>query len=206
MARTRRPRVPPASGIAPGKGLGGVSLPEGRMTPSDGEARGRRPAVIRRLRESDVAALRTLRLAALSADPMAFGSTHAREAAFDEAKWTDRVRQGATSTDGATWVAEADGVGLVGMIVALLQDHAVHVFGMWVDPSYRGQGLGGRLLDVLLEWAAVRAPASPVVLSVNPTQLSAVRLYLGRGFRPTGVVEPIGHTPGVVVHEMRRSG
>ena len=166
-----------------------------------------RPAVatrIRRLRESDLEEYRTLRLRSLREDPLAFGSTLAREQAFEPSHWVDRVRQGASGTREGVWVAEGPGGALIGMIGAFPKDGTIHVFGMWVEPDMRQNGLGGKLLDALLDWASTEDPAADVMLSVNPSQLAAVRLYLSRGFQPTGVVEPLGHTPGAVVHEMRR--
>jgi ribosomal protein S18 acetylase RimI-like enzyme len=75
---------------------------------------------------------------------------------------------------------------------------------MWVSPSHRGRGIGGALLDTLLDWAARLDPGATVVLSVNPGQRAAAELYRSRGFRSTGVIEPLGHTPGEFVHEMVR--
>jgi ribosomal protein S18 acetylase RimI-like enzyme len=164
----------------------------------------RRLPRIRRVQESDLDAYRTLRLTSLKVDPLAFGSTWEKEAQYDTARWVDRVLRGSASASEAAWVAEAEGGRLVGMNGAALLEGSFHVFGMWVDPEYRGRGVGGALLDALLRWTESRDRTTAVVLSVNPTQLTAVRLYLSRGFRPTGVVEPLGHTPGAVVHEMRR--
>jgi ribosomal protein S18 acetylase RimI-like enzyme len=159
---------------------------------------------IRRVRETDVANIRELRLRSLGADPSAFGSTLARETAYDDAQWVDRVRSAATSTSEAIWVAELGRGPSVGMIGAFTKDGHVHVYGMWVAPEHRGRGIGGRLLDTLLDWAERRDPSRDVFLSVNPTQAAAAALYRSRGFRSTGTVEPLGHLPGAVVHEMRR--
>ncbi len=167
---------------------------------------GRTSATIRRLAESDLCAYRTLRLSALSTDPLAFGSTRALESSYDDARWTERVSRAAGSASESVWVAEGKGGRLVGMIGAFTKEEAFHVFGMWVDPGHRRSGIGGRLLDGLLQWTVTANPQAAVLLSVNPSQVAAVRLYLTYGFRPTGVVEPLGHTPGAIVHQMRWSG
>jgi ribosomal protein S18 acetylase RimI-like enzyme len=53
-----------------------------------------------------------------------------------------------------------------------------------VLPSYRGQGLGGRLLDALeTELAAIGV--RDLVLGVLPGNADAIRLYERRGYRPT---------------------
>jgi ribosomal protein S18 acetylase RimI-like enzyme len=161
--------------------------------------------VIRRIAFADFAAVRALRLRALATDPLAFGSTLAREVAFTEAEWDHRLRTPVHSPDQALWVAEIDPDGLVGMIGVLTVESRFHVVGMWVDPGRRRAGLGGALLDTLLSWTTLQQPARPVVLSVNPSQVGAVQLYLSRGFYATGIVEPLDHTPGAVLHEMIRA-
>jgi GNAT superfamily N-acetyltransferase len=161
---------------------------------------------LRRLSESDVEAYRALRLSALATDPLAFGSTLELESSYDRDRWADRVRRGATSANEAAWIAETGTGEMVGLIGAFSQGDSFHLFGMWVRPDHRGGGIGRRLLERLLDWISTAHPSSPVLLSVNPMQVAAVRLYLAHGFRPTGVVEPLGHTPGAVVHEMRWAG
>jgi ribosomal protein S18 acetylase RimI-like enzyme len=146
-----------------------------------------------------------LRLRALATDPLAFGSTLSRELAFTEAQWDERLRTPVDSPDQALWVATVDPPVLVGMVGLFMAESRVHVYAMWVEPSHRRTGIGGALLDALLSWAAQQKPTWPVVLSVNPSQGEAVKLYHSRGFHATGVVEPLPHTPGAVVHEMIRA-
>jgi ribosomal protein S18 acetylase RimI-like enzyme len=160
--------------------------------------------LVRRIRADDWPALRALRLRALATDPMAFGSTLAREQSFEEALWRERASRDATSATSSQWVAEEPSGRFVGSAVVAEMDGALHVFGMWVDPARRGEGLGGRLLDAGLAWAGQALPGGAVVLHVNPSQEVAVRLYLSRGFRKTGKSEPLGHTDGVFIVEMVR--
>jgi ribosomal protein S18 acetylase RimI-like enzyme len=57
---------------------------------------------------------------------------------------------------------------------------------MWVDPAQRGRGLGGRLVDAVVEWAAANG-AGTVVLSVKRANAAAIALYERCGFvRTTG--------------------
>jgi ribosomal protein S18 acetylase RimI-like enzyme len=159
-------------------------------------------ARIRRVRESDLVAFRRLRLDALRTDPSAFGSTFERESAYDERLWRDRIHRSATSADVATWVAEAEGGGLVGLVGALAHEGVVDIFGMWVRPEFRGRGIGSRLLAALLRWTRASHRDLRVRLSVNPMQDAAVRLYRRRGFEATGGTEPLAHTPGAIAEEM----
>lgn len=55
-----------------------------------------------------------------------------------------------------------------------------------VAPGARGQGLGGRLLDVLLAEAALRGVVQ-VFLEVRESNAAALHLYRERGFEPVGV-------------------
>jgi ribosomal protein S18 acetylase RimI-like enzyme len=162
--------------------------------------------VIRRIRATDAAAFRDLRLRSLATDPTAFGSTLAREKEYSDELWVGRVEGSSASPDEGLWVAE-DGRGqLVGMIGAYTKDGVRHVYGMWVEPAWRNSGVGGQLLDSLIAWAEESTRGSgTLLLSVNPSQEAAVRLYRSRGFRSTGVVDRLDHTAGAWVHEMIRA-
>ncbi len=161
-------------------------------------------ATVRRIVDQDRDRYRTLRLQALRSDPLAFGSTWSRESTYSELLWTERTHHAATSTEAATWLAEIPGGDLVGMAGVFWEKSSYVVWGMWVDPRHRGTGIGGRLLDEVLRWTELARPGAVVRLSVNPTQEAAVRLYLDRGFRRTGKVESLAHTPGAVAEEMAR--
>lgn len=50
-----------------------------------------------------------------------------------------------------------------------------------VDDRYRGQGLGGRLLDAMIEIARTRQ-ATSIILTSNSVRVAAHKLYESRGF------------------------
>lgn len=160
--------------------------------------------LVRRVTETEWASLRRLRLRALAADPVAFRSTSYRESEWGDSKWVDRVREGASAPTEAIWVAVQDDGSLVGMAAISLQDDGPHVWGVWVEPTFRGQGIGKELLNALLAWAGEAFPARELWLYVNPTLEPAVRLFRSRGFEPTGLAQPLGHTPGSNMQEMVR--
>ena len=61
---------------------------------------------------------------------------------------------------------------------------------MWVDPDWRGRGVGGVLVPAVLRWA--RRAGYPVVrLWVTVENATAQRLYARHGFRLTGAVQPV---------------
>jgi len=83
----------------------------------------------------------------------------------------------------AAWVAERDGR-VVGH-VALQDDGGVlAVVRLFVDPSARGLGLGGALLDVVDDHA--RQAGATLSLLVMDDDRAAVALYERRGWRRTG--------------------
>jgi ribosomal protein S18 acetylase RimI-like enzyme len=160
--------------------------------------------VVRRLRPEEWPAFRELRLAALRTDPLAFGSTASREAGYPDGKWQDWALRGSTGTREVTFVVTVPSGQLVGMAGAFWKDERFHLWGMWVHPSWRGQGLGRDLLDAILYWLDERFPGCGVLLDVNPDQVSAVRTYLGCGFHFNGVEQPLGHDPPAVTRQMIR--
>lgn len=84
---------------------------------------------------------------------------------------------------GVAYLATA-GDEVVGWISLHPTPHHVS-FWMGLAAVARGQGLGGRLLDAGLEWAAGVA-AVKVACEVWPHNTAALRLYLSRGFTVEG--------------------
>ena len=141
---------------------------------------------------------------ALRTDPLAFGSTDEREAAYSEEKWKDWARRGATGEREPTFVA-VDSMGLLrGMIGIFWNGQRSVIWGMWVDPTLRGCGAGRHLLQEALSWIDRVNPGSEVSLDVNPEQKTAVAMYLSGGFRFTGAEEPLGHHEPAIVKQMVR--
>jgi ribosomal protein S18 acetylase RimI-like enzyme len=161
--------------------------------------------LIRRLRTEEWQPYRELRLAALTCDPLAFGSTAARESGYAEDRWREWVRRGSAGEKEATFVASTATGELVGMAGAFSEDARFHIWGMWVRPPRRGEGIGHGLLDAVLRWIDTNFPQAAVVLDVNPTQRAAVRLYVASGFRFNGVETPLGHDAPATVKQMLRT-
>ncbi len=62
----------------------------------------------------------------------------------------------------------------------------LHLLNVCVAPSYRGQGLGGRLMDFLSAWGNMRGKRK-IQLEVRPDNHPALNLYKRFGFRQVGV-------------------
>ena len=61
-----------------------------------------------------------------------------------------------------------------------------HVLNLCVSPLFRCRGIGGRVLEHLLEFAKA-LEVMDVFLEVRPSNPAAIRLYLSHGFGQIGV-------------------
>ena len=128
--------------------------------------------------------VRAIRLRALADAPDAFGTTLAQDEARPLGEWRARLED----PEAATFLASAGGrdAGLVTVRPYGESGGPAGLFGMWVAPEARGQGVGGALVDAVVAWARARGCAR-VLLDVADANPPAIRLYESRGFRPTGV-------------------
>jgi GNAT superfamily N-acetyltransferase len=156
--------------------------------------------VIRRLAAADWGAFRAVRLAALRDAPEAFGSTASDAERLDEAGWRRRVE------GRAVFIAEFAGQH-AGLSAGIAGDHPgdAELISMWVAPAWRGQGVGDRLVEAVLAWAAAERFAT-VRLWVANGNARAERLYARHGFASTGREQPMGgEKSGRLEFEMRRA-
>ena len=152
---------------------------------------------VRRLGSDEWERFRSVRLRALADAPDAFGATFDEETDLTEADWRRRLE----SADRAVFVVDdgagADGPGATGEVVALATggpapDYpgVAALYGMWVAPGARGQGLGIALIDAVKAWAL--AAGFPVLgLGVTTTNAPAIALYERAGFRDRGERYPL---------------
>lgn len=116
---------------------------------------------------------RDVRLEALAADPDEFGSTLAREQAYGEDEWRERL------TGGLKVIAlDPDPVGLVGTTP---KPTGLFLYSMWVRDTHRGRGVGEALVKAVLAWAAEH-DWKIVQLRVWDDNLPARKLYRRLGF------------------------
>lgn len=143
------------------------------------------PAEITLLLPSDWRRFREIRLAALADAPHAFGSTLARELQLSEDEWRARLARRAQFLASVRGLPGGTAAGILAETRA-----SVELVSMWVDPVWRGQGIGRLLVRTVLDWA-VREGAGEVLLWVTEGNLAAERLYLSLGFEPTGKRQPV---------------
>ena len=142
--------------------------------------------VLRLLAPTDWAAFREIRLAALRDAPEAFGSTAAEAQMLEEHEWRRRLEQR------TVFMAEAANQ-RVGLVAGIGGDQPgeAELVSMWVAPAWRGRGVGDRLVEAVLGWAA-REGFTRVRLWVAKGNTPAERLYARHGFDATGRSQPMG--------------
>ncbi|MEP7018136.1 MAG: GNAT family N-acetyltransferase [Actinomycetota bacterium] len=151
-----------------------------------------------RLAADDWHAYRDIRLAMLQESPSAFGSTHAEAASFDEELWRQRL------ADNVVILAQA---GTMAVGAAMYSEFGMTdpgdcaLYGMWVDPRFRGTGVGRALVDAVVAQAG-SAGKRRLVLHVVSGNDAAGRLYERSGFVPTGHTVPFPRDDDVVEIEM----
>jgi RimJ/RimL family protein N-acetyltransferase len=142
---------------------------------------------IRRLTPADAAAFQDLRLAALQESPTAFGSSYEEERDYTRAFIEDRL---SSKPDRGSFGA-FEGARLVGLIALGRErqrklEHKALIWGMYVAPEARRNGIGRALLLAALELARSVPAIRQVNLCVNASNSAAIRLYQSAGFEVFG--------------------
>ena len=140
----------------------------------------------------DWQAMRDIRLEALRDAPDAFGSTYARDAAFEPAEWHRRATR-----DGSFFAfipGLAEPAGLAGGYEE--EPGVVELISMFVRPRARGHGVGEALVDAVAAWARNRK-ATSVHLWVTESNKPALRLYERCGFTVTPERQPLPSNPAL---------
>ena len=140
----------------------------------------------------DWQAMREIRLEGLRDAPDAFGSTYARDAAFEPAEWHRRAAR-----DGS-FFAFIPGLDVpAGLAGGYEEDTGVvELISMFVRPAARGHGVGEALVDAVVAWAKDKG-AALVHLWVTESNQPAVRLYERCGFTVTPERQPLPSNPAL---------
>lgn len=153
---------------------------------------------IRAASEGDWEHLKRIRLSALLNSPTAFGLSHAEATAYSEQQWRERA-SGATRTQFLLAFDKGQPVGLIGDVISPAQEY--HLIAMYIQPPYRGQRIAARLIEAVKARAIDRGHAR-VVLSVSPSNVSAVELYRRQGFAFLPEWESLASYPDIRVQRM----
>jgi ribosomal protein S18 acetylase RimI-like enzyme len=138
---------------------------------------------VRQLAAADAEDYRAIRLAALQGEPDAFGSVHAVEAPRPLADFAERL------TTSMVFGACSDGrlLGVAGFKpeTGPKDRHKGFVFGFYVDPEWRGRGIGSMLMEAVI--ACARNHVEQLTLAVVQDNDAALSLYRKFGFEAYGV-------------------
>ncbi len=142
----------------------------------------------RRLGKADAEPFRTLRLAALANAPTAFGSDYGDHVELSLAHFADRIL---LRDDNFVLAAELNGelIGMAGFAreAGTKRKHMGVIWGMYVQPTHRGQRIGRSLLEGVLDAARSLPGLHFVELSVTVGNTAAEALYRSCGFETYGV-------------------
>lgn len=140
------------------------------------------------LEAADLAAFRALRLEALAKSPTSFLSSEAEERSVPD---DEVLRWFAGARPSAVFGVEA-GDALVGMAgfapnKRLKQIHRATLWGVYVQPSWRGKGIARDVVEAVIRHAREHVDFLDAVVTAENT--SARALYRSLGFREYGIIE-----------------
>ncbi len=144
------------------------------------------PADLRKLTTEDAAAFMALRREALEREPLAFSASPEDDVGLSP----DFVQRSLEDPSQAVFGAFAPGLcGMVGVARdrKLKAAHKAHLWGMYVAPASRGQGIARRLMDEAIAFARSLPGVSQLHLGVTERAPVAEALYARLGFVLWGV-------------------
>lgn len=148
-----------------------------------------------------------IRLRALQADPGVFGSNYEKEAADPDSRWQAGVSD--PETVGIFGVFKGDElIGMTGIV--LLRDDPTRqnakLWGSWIDPAARGQGVSVLMYQARLDWARRHPTVRRIIVSHRQSNLASMRANQKHGFQKTHTedhVWPDGVSEPQVFYELR---
>ena len=150
---------------------------------------------IRRLNQADIEEFWNLRLKALKEEPSAFGKSFEEAAKIDIGQATERLKESSDAFvlgafTGSPQLAERDRlVGILGFFrrTGIKLRHKGIIWGVYVHPSNRGQGLARSLMQKAVAEAKEMDGLEEIQLTVVSQNTAAIELYKSLGFFSYGL-------------------
>ncbi|MDO8469712.1 MAG: GNAT family N-acetyltransferase [bacterium] len=141
------------------------------------------------LNQEDWRDFKELRLRALKTDPTAFGSSFEEEINLPDDEWRRKLEDQKRITYAAKILDQL--VGIAGVRFESLRhvEHMATIVSVFVNPAFRGKGIGYRLMSRILEDLHSNPKIIKVRLSVNELQVAARNMYEKLGFHRIGLAE-----------------
>jgi RimJ/RimL family protein N-acetyltransferase len=139
---------------------------------------------IRAATKEDAESYKALRLRALKNNPEAFGSSYEERSKQDIEFFRQRIPE--ENSDNLLLFVEKDSnlVGMMGFLRVnrLKQNHNAFIWGVYIDPEARGNGLGRKMMAQIMNHARQIEGLRQVQLSVVTSNSAALKLYQSFGF------------------------
>lgn len=129
---------------------------------------------------------RDLRLKAVQEAPEAFGTTYEEELAVTMEDWKRRLNFNMIFAKSENRI-----IGMIGAVIDYRSklNHVALVISFYVIPEFRNKGIGGLLLDNIINKLKKQKNIRKINLKVTTNQAAAVKLYKKNGFHINGVLE-----------------
>ncbi len=142
---------------------------------------------VRRLAVGEWQTYRDMRLKSLQESPEAFVKTYDEEKDFEESVWLDRMRR----ADRLIATQNGTDIGILSMRPADEEfEDAGEIFGLWVRPELRGQGVAVALFQEAVA-EALKDGHEHLVYWVGTENGPGVAFASARGFRPSEARRPM---------------
>lgn len=134
--------------------------------------------------------VRDLRLQALKKEPHAFKKSFQEEVSLTEKQWQEKINHSCEKNSHEFFIiAKVDNT-IVGIVSAELKNtKSWNLKSVYVAQEYRGQGIGTKLLEGVIEKLERNYNAHMIELTVNSLQSAAIRVYKKCGFVVREIME-----------------
>lgn len=136
---------------------------------------------------------KALRLEALKNEPASFASSYNDNIKSPDKKWKKQLQKSHEGHESVMFFAK-DGDKLIGMIGAFWEEkqktqHLGNIFGVYVNPKYRGKGVGKQLMTTILNYLYDMPQIEKIKLGVMTNQIPALKMYEKFGFKYVGKLQ-----------------